>query len=111
MTGVWPPLRSSMASPYLYWLHSRGDSSPRDTYGLGRRPALREPCRPSAPGCLELVRPGQSDFGCIIHAADRATIFDHSSAVEIFPTKCGIGAPTPSFQSRRGSTRRSGFHA
>ena len=24
MTGVWPPLRSSMASPYLYWLHSRG---------------------------------------------------------------------------------------
>ena len=27
------------------------------------RPALREPCRPSAPGCLELVRPRQSDFG------------------------------------------------
>ena len=35
------------------------DSSPRDTYGLGRRPALREPCRPSAPGCLELVRQGK----------------------------------------------------
>ena len=56
MTGVWPPLRSSMASPYLYSTPIRGaNSSPRDTYGPGGPPALREPCRPKAAGGLELV--------------------------------------------------------
>src|SRR4029077_17021154 len=56
MTGVWLPLRSPMASPYLYSAPDRGaDSSPRDTYGLGGLPALREPYRPKAAGGLELV--------------------------------------------------------
>src|SRR6478752_8411106 len=66
MTGVWPP-RSSNGEPPLFDSNRGADTSPRDTYGLGGRPALREPCRPSAAGCLELVSPGpgQTDFGRI----------------------------------------------
>jgi hypothetical protein len=43
-----------MASP-LFESNCEAESSPRDTYGLGGPPALREPCRPSAASCLELV--------------------------------------------------------
>src|ERR1700721_2872637 len=79
MTGVWPPLRSSMASPYLFDSNRGADSSPRDTYGLGGRPALRDPYRPSAAGCLELVSPGpgQTDFGRI----DISTVIDALGSV------------------------------
>ena len=67
MTGVWPPLRSSMASPYLYWLHSRGRLFakghlwPLETASFAR--ALSPKCsgRPRA----RLLGPGQNDFGRI----------------------------------------------
>ena len=56
MTGVWPPLRSSMASPYLSIrlqsrskLFAKGHLWPRGTA------SFREPCRRSAAGGLELV--------------------------------------------------------
>jgi hypothetical protein len=68
MTGVWPPPPVIYGEPLPLFDSNRGaDSSPRDTYGLGGRPALREPCRPKAAGGLELVSPGpgQSDFGRI----------------------------------------------
>jgi hypothetical protein len=43
------PLRFIYGEPLLE--ASRGaDSSPRETYGLGEPPALREPCRPKAAG-------------------------------------------------------------
>ena len=67
MTGVCPP-PVIYGEPLPLFDSNRGaNSSPRDTYGLGGRPALRDPCRPSAAGCLELVSPGpgQTDFGRI----------------------------------------------
>src|SRR6476646_6560881 len=55
MTGVCPP-PVIYGEPLPLFDSNRGvDSSPRDTYGLGGPPALREPCRPSAASCLELV--------------------------------------------------------
>jgi hypothetical protein len=57
MTGVWPP-PVIYGAPLPLFDSNRGrgaDSSPRDTYGLGGPPALREPCRPKAAGGLELV--------------------------------------------------------
>ena len=67
MTGVWPPPVIYGELLPLFDSNRGADSSPRDTYGLGGRPALRDPCRPSAAGCLELVSPGpgQTDFGRI----------------------------------------------
>src|SRR4029077_13355773 len=53
--GLAPPL-VVYGEPLPLFDSSRGaDSSPRDTYGLGGPPALREPCRPNAAGGLELV--------------------------------------------------------
>src|SRR5580704_13739351 len=58
MTGVWPP-PVTYGEPLPLFDSDRGaDSSPRDTYGLGGRPSLREPCRPSAAG-WQLV--------CLVH--------------------------------------------
>ena len=54
MTGS-GPLRSYMASPYLYWLHSRGKLFAKGHLWPRWTPALREPCRPKAAGSLELV--------------------------------------------------------
>src|SRR5580693_1340610 len=55
MTGLAPP-PVIYGEPLPLFDSNRGaDSSPRDTYGLGGRPALRDPCRPSAAGCLEPV--------------------------------------------------------
>ena len=54
MTGVWPPSGHLWRAPYLYSTPiAEQTSSPRDTYGLGGRPALREPYR--SVGGLELV--------------------------------------------------------
>ena len=55
MTGVWPPPVIYGELLPLFDSNRGADSSPRDTYGLGGPPALREPCRPKAAGGLELV--------------------------------------------------------
>ena len=57
MTGVWPPPVIYGELLPLFDSNRGADSSPRDTYGLGGPPALREPCRPKAAGGLELVGP------------------------------------------------------
>ena len=55
MTGVWPPPVIYGELLPLFDSNRGANSSPRDTYGLGGPPALREPCRPKAAGGLELV--------------------------------------------------------
>ena len=46
-----PPPPVIYGEPLPLFDSNRGaDSSQRDTYGLGGRPALRDPCRPSAAG-------------------------------------------------------------
>jgi len=55
MTGAVTPCGSSMASRYAFGSNRGADTSARDIYGLWGRPALRDPCRPSGAGCLELI--------------------------------------------------------
>jgi hypothetical protein len=80
MTGVWPPLRSSMASPYLYRLHSRGRLFakghlwPRETASFAR--ALSPKCS----GLPRASPPGQSDFGRI----DISTVKDALGSMQPF---------------------------
>ena len=55
MTGSAPP-PVIYGEPLPLFDSNRGaDSLARDTYDLRGRPALRDPCRPSTAGCLELV--------------------------------------------------------
>src|SRR5580692_9691563 len=53
--GLAPPPVIYGEPSSLFDSNRGADSSPRDTYGLGGPPALREPCRPKAAGGLELV--------------------------------------------------------
>src|SRR3984893_11557618 len=53
MTGVLTPCGSSMRASTLFESNREADSSVRDTYGLGGRPAWRDPCR--VRGYLEIV--------------------------------------------------------
>ena len=57
MTGVLTPRGSSIGEPLPLFGSNRGaDPSAKDIYGLlWGRPALRDPCRPSGAGCLELI--------------------------------------------------------
>ena len=56
MTGVVTPLGVIYGEPLPLLAPIGGeDSSPRDTYGVGGRPALREPCHPGAAGCVARV--------------------------------------------------------
>ena len=56
MTGGLAPPPVIYGEPLPLLASNRGAaSSGWDTYGLGGRAALREPCHPSAAGCLELV--------------------------------------------------------
>ena len=85
MTGIVTPLGVIYGEPLPLFDSNRGaDSSPRDTYGVGGRPALREPCRPSAAGCLELSLPGpgQSDFGRIAGVVSMAITSCRKSSLE-----------------------------
>jgi hypothetical protein len=55
MTGDWPPSGHLWRAATSLGSNRGADSSPRDTYGLGGPPALRERCRPKAADGLELV--------------------------------------------------------
>ena len=104
MTGVWPLLRSSMASPYLY-------STPIawQTIGKGHLWALRtasfaralSPCgRPRA----RLLGPGQSDFGRDLHSVGKrcAGIVLRGCLTEKSLVKIGASSRTTRFASKRG---------
>ena len=68
MTGAWSPLRSSMASPYLYSTPIAERTLRQGTpMASGDGQLCEIPAAQGAAGCLELVclAPGQSDFGSI----------------------------------------------
>src|SRR4029077_3028420 len=68
MTGVCSPLRSSMASPYLYSTPIAERTLRQGTpMASGDGQLCEIPAAQGAAGCLELVclAPGQSDFGSI----------------------------------------------